>query len=119
MHIFKDMGYLIKQFMLALEHADLPTLGSLMNIHQLLQEKMGTSCPESDRLIEAALAGGALGGKISGSGCGGIIIALSQPGLEKQVAAAIDAAGGKSYIVQTGAAGAHIDSEEAWSTAVT
>jgi mevalonate kinase len=118
MHIFSDMGFLIKQFMLALEHADLPTLGHLMNIHQLLQEKMGTSCPESDRLIEAALAGGALGAKISGSGLGGIIIALSQPGLQEQVAEAIEAAGGKSYVVQTGAAGVHIDSKEAWSAAL-
>ncbi len=118
MHIFADMGYLIEQFMPALARADLPTLGHLMNIHQLLQEKMGTSCPESDRLIEEALAGGALGAKISGSGGGGIIIALTPAGLQEQVAAAIDAAGGKSYVVQTGAAGVRPEAGEAWSAAV-
>jgi galactokinase len=96
MHIFSDMGYLVERFMAGLEDADLVSLGRLMNIHQLLQEKMGTSCPESDVLVEAAIAGGALGAKISGSGCGGIVIALCQPGHEEQVAASMEAAGGMS-----------------------
>jgi mevalonate kinase len=117
-HIFQDMGLLIGQFLIALECADLVTLGRLMNIHQLLQEKMGTSCPESERLIEAALEAGALGAKISGSGSGGIMIAVSQAGLQEQIAEAIEAAGGKSYVVQTGAPGVHIESKEAWSAAI-
>jgi len=112
-HIFNDMSFLVQEFMSALGRANLATLGKLMNIHQLLQEKMGTSCAESEALVEAALGAGALGAKISGSGCGGIIIALAQPGQQEQVAAAIDAAGGKSYVVQTGAQGAHIERQEA------
>ncbi len=98
MHIFSDMGYLVERFMAGLEDADLVSLGRLMNIHQLLQEKMGTSCPESDVLVEAAIAGGALGAKISGSGCGGIVIALCQPGHEEQVAASMEAAGGRATL---------------------
>lgn len=111
-HIFNDMGYLVQRFLVALEESDIPALGKLMNIHQLLQEKMGTSCPESERLVEAALGAGALGAKISGSGCGGIIIALTEPGEERAVASAIESAGGKSYIVQTGAGGAHVEHSE-------
>ena len=118
MHIFSDMGYLVERFMVGLEHADLASLGRLMNIHQLLQEKMGTSCPESDVLVEAAIAGGALGAKISGSGCGGIVIALCQPGHEEQVAASMEATGGKSYVVRTGEAGARLEPAEAWSASV-
>jgi mevalonate kinase len=117
MHIFQDMGYLLSQFMPALEREDLATLGHLMNVHQLLQEKMGTSCHEVDQLIEAALGSGALGAKISGSGGGGIVIALVESGQERRVAAAIDAAGGQSYIVQTGEPGVRVESEAAWNAA--
>lgn len=109
MRVFEVLGYLVEQFVPALERGDFRTLGHLMNVHQLLQENMGTSCPESDRLIGAALDGGALGAKISGSGGGGVIIALSNPGAQQQVAAAIDAAGGRSYVVGTGAAGARVE----------
>lgn len=118
MHVFDDMGYLIAQAMLALKHADVSTLGRLMNIHELLQEKMGTSCPESERLIEAALAAGALGAKINSSGCGGTIIALSEPGQQQQVADAIEAVGGKSYIVQAAAAGVRVETDQAWAAVI-
>lgn len=118
LHVFNDMGYLVERFVVALADADLASLGRLMNIHQLLQEKMGTSCPESDLLVEAAIAGGALGAKISGSGCGGIVIALCQPGQQDEVAASMAAAGGKSYVVRTGEAGARPEPVEAWSAPV-
>ncbi len=118
MHVFSDMGYLIERFMVALGQADIPALGRLMNIHQLLQEKMGTSCTESDTLVEAAIGSGALGAKISGSGCGGIVIALSEPGQQDRVAAAMEAAGGKSYVVQTNAAGACLEPDRAWTASV-
>ena len=114
MHIFHDMGYLLEQFIPALQRADLPTIGHLFNLHQLLQEKMGTSIPESERLIEAALGAGALGAKISGSGGGGIIIALAQPGQQDKIATAIDSAGGRSYIVSTGAPPVRVEPVEAW-----
>jgi mevalonate kinase len=114
MHVFQDMGYLLQQFIPALERADLPTIGHLFNLHQLLQEKMGTSIPESERLIEAALGAGALGAKISGSGGGGIIIALATPGQEQHIAAAIDDAGGCSYVVTTGASPVRAEPIEVW-----
>jgi mevalonate kinase len=102
------MGFIIGEVLNALDRSDWVTLGRLMNIHQLLQEKMGTSCPESDRLIEAAIAGGALGAKISGSGCGGIVIALAELGEEDKVAKAMESSGGKSYVTRSGAAGVHL-----------
>lgn len=114
MHLFGDMGYLVRQIIIALEHGDMPTLGHLFNLHQLIQDKIGTSAPENEQLIEAAIDAGALGAKISGAGGGGIIIALAEPARQQAVAAAIDAAGGHSFIVTTGAAGARVEPEAGW-----
>ncbi len=76
MQHFRDMGWLVRQATAALERGDTGSLGHLMNLHQLIQEKMGTSVPQAEALLEAALEAGALGAKISGSGGGGIVIAL-------------------------------------------
>lgn len=114
LHLFRDMGYLMSRFTEALAQSDLPTLGHLMSIHQLIQEKLGTSCPELDQLIEVAMGAGALGAKISGSGGGGIIIALAQPGQQAAIADAINAAGGQGYIVNTGAPGVRLEPVPIW-----
>jgi mevalonate kinase len=54
-------------------------LGPLMiTNHQVLKE-LGVSCPELDRLVEAAVNSGALGAKLSGAGRGGNMIALVNP----------------------------------------
>jgi len=81
-----------------------------MNLHQLIQEKLGTSRPEIDNLIEASIGAGALGAKISGSGGGGIIIALTERGHQAEVAKAIERAGGRSIITEAGAEGTRVES---------
>lgn len=117
MHLFEDMGYVVQQASESLEGGDLRRLGRLMNLHQLLQEKLRTSCSEIEQLIEAAIGAGALGAKISGAGGGGIIIALVEAERQEAVASAIEAAGGRSYIVTAGADGTRIETEEAWANA--
>jgi mevalonate kinase len=114
MHLFGDMGYLVRQIVAALETNDLLTLGHLFNLHQLIQEKIGTCAPENEQLIEAAIGAGALGAKISGAGGGGIIIALVGPERQPDVAAAIESAGGRSYIVSTGTPGIRVEPSENW-----
>jgi mevalonate kinase len=109
------MGWVVQAATKALQARDLPAIGHLMNIHQLFQEKMGTSIAGNENLIEAALGAGALGAKISGSGRGGVIIALVEPSEQAVVAGAIDAAGGRSYIVTTGAEGVRLETPEMWS----
>jgi mevalonate kinase len=85
-----------------------------MNLHQLIQEKLGTCVPEAERLISAALEAGALGAKISGSGGGGIIIALVRPEEKEVVASAINHAGGSAYVVTTGTEGVRLEQGDVW-----
>jgi mevalonate kinase len=112
--LFGDMGWVVRQATEALRTADMATLGHLMNIHQLFQEKMGVSIGEAERLIEAALGAGALGAKISGSGGGGIIIALVEGDKQAAVAAAMEQAGGRAYIVVSGTEGARVEQTDSW-----
>jgi galactokinase/mevalonate kinase-like predicted kinase len=53
-------------------------LGELMVENHDIQRDLGGSGPENDRLIQAALDGGALGAKLAGAGGGGTIIALTR-----------------------------------------
>ncbi len=56
---------------------DWARLGELMIENHEIQRELGGSGPENDRLIQAALDGGALGAKLAGAGGGGTIIALT------------------------------------------
>lgn len=104
-HYFDKMDTVARLGMKALADGDLPALGHLMNINQVLLEKIGVSCPEIDTLCNAALRAGALGAKLSGSGGGGIVIALATADIQTAVAEAIEAAGGQALIVRVGVPG--------------
>lgn len=117
MHLFGDMGWLSRQIETAMARHDLDELGHLFNLHQLIQDKLGTSAPENEALIEAAIGAGALGAKISGAGGGGIIIALATPEAQPAVCAAIDAAGGRGFAITTGAHGIRLEPATAWPAA--
>ncbi|TKT88735.1 GHMP family kinase ATP-binding protein [Dyadobacter frigoris] len=74
-------------------------LGSLLYRHyKNLRDHKRTSTPKIERMMDAALSAGALGGKINGSGGGGCMFVYA-PNNAEEVAEAIDAAGGKSYII--------------------
>lgn len=73
--------------------------GSLLTKHHHnLRDAQRISTPKIERMIDAALQNGALGAKINGSGGGGCMFAYAPENPEK-VAEAIEAAGGKSYII--------------------
>lgn len=110
-HLLQEMGILVEQAQAAIGAGDLPGLGHLMNLNQLIKEKLGMSVPKSEQLIEAALGAGALGAKISGKGSGGIIVALCPQGKEQEVARAIESAGGKALVPAVGVPGARIESD--------
>jgi galactokinase len=74
-------------------------LGELLNHHQFnLRENLKISTPKIDRMIQASLDAGALGGKINGSGGGGCMFAYAPKNPEK-IAQAIENQGGKAYII--------------------
>ncbi|MBE0690079.1 MAG: mevalonate kinase [Anaerolineae bacterium] len=77
----------------ALETGDLVTAGRLMVENHGLLSELTVSSAELDRLVEAALAAGALGAKMSGGGRGGNMIALVTPETEEQVQQALVDAG--------------------------
>jgi len=80
---------------IALLAGDLETFGRLMNENHRLVNEMMAYCGLRDdgvritnRLIEAALAAGALGAKLTGAGGRGSVFALARPGEEGRLAAA-------------------------------
>ena len=80
---------------------DKKLFGSLLNKHHfILKNTLKVSTPKIDRMIEAAIEGGAYGGKINGSGGGGCMFAYA-PKNPEQVAKAIKSVGGKAFIVNS------------------
>lgn len=73
-------------------------LGPLMLENHRLLQLLSVSSPELDHLVLAAMAGGALGAKLSGGGRGGNMIALCASGSEAQVAESLRAAGAQHVL---------------------
>ena len=75
-------------------------LGQLLSAHQdNLRDAKRVSTPKINRMIEASLNAGALGGKINGSGGGGCMFAYAPTNTEA-VVEAIEKEGGKAYIIE-------------------
>jgi mevalonate kinase len=74
--VFDRVGEIVWNARQAIERGDPVDLGNLMNANQGLLQKLTVSCPELDRLVEAARRSGAYGAKLSGGGRGGNMIAL-------------------------------------------
>lgn len=109
MHYLQEIGLLAGWAEAALCAGDRSRLGHLLNLNQLLLERIGVSCPELETLIDAALGAGALGAKLSGSGGGGVMIALVTPETVAPVAVAIAAAGGTPLVAPTAVPGVTIE----------
>jgi len=108
---FQTLGALTRAAEPALARGDWDELGRLMTLNQLVLEKIGVSCPEIDRLIETALAAGAYGAKISGSGGGGIIIALAPSENKQTIAAALAQTGVKVFTPKIGVPGVTVTTD--------
>lgn len=72
----EDLGDLTLTAAAHLGDGDYASVGQSMNRAQELLSQLEVSSPEIDRLVEAALAHGALGAKLSGGGQGGCVVAL-------------------------------------------
>ena len=105
---FQTIGALSRAAIPLLERGDWDELGRLLNLNQLVLEKIGVSCPEIDRLIEAALRSGSFGAKISGSGGGGIIIVLAPAERTEMVTKTLEAQGAKVMMPELAVPGAKL-----------
>jgi len=85
----------------AIEKGKLRRLGELMNDNHDLLKWLSLSNRKLEELISAARSSGALGAKLTGAGGGGCMIALVEPGVEREVAEAITKSGGEPFTVKT------------------
>ncbi|MEM3397366.1 MAG: mevalonate kinase [Thermoplasmata archaeon] len=92
--IFVEAEGLISAGRKALETGDYRKVGDLMNRNHELLQQLGVSSKELDLLVNLARENGAWGAKLTGTGRGGYMVALT-PGVECQekVAKAIERAG--------------------------
>jgi mevalonate kinase len=93
-NIFAEEERLVKEARSALESGNLKRIGELMNKNHEMLQKIGVSCKELDFLANLARKNGALGAKLTGTGRGGYMVALT-PGkaLQEKVATAIEKEG--------------------------
>jgi mevalonate kinase len=68
---------LVNNARLCLEAGDLPGLGQLMNLNQMLLSGLHVSTEAIERACQVARDAGALGAKLTGAGGGGCIVALA------------------------------------------
>ena len=81
--IFEDYKQLVVKARKALIENQLKNVGRLMDENQELLRKIGVSSTELENLINTAMDQGALGAKLTGTGKGGNMVALT-PGKELQ-----------------------------------
>ena len=82
--IFNEYENLTEDAKNALTNGDIVTIGNLMNQNHKLLQKITVSGDVNDKLVEIALKNGAVGAKMTGTGRGGLVIALAE-NEEKQV----------------------------------
>jgi len=76
----------VRQCVDALERGDMREVGNLMvESHTSLRDDLEVSSPELDLAVETAMASGAIGARMTGSGFGGAAIALSPIPLAVQI----------------------------------
>ena len=102
--LFMNAEKLVHDARKQLEEFNLERLGSRMNENHALLQQIGVSCPELDALVDLARASGAIGAKMTGTGKGGYMVALT-PGedLQERVANAIERKGFQAMRTTIGA----------------
>jgi galactokinase len=83
----------VAQAVEAIERADWTLVGELfVTSHTSMRDDFEISCPELDTTVEAALAAGAMGARMTGGGFGGSAVALVPAAAVDTVMAAVDRA---------------------------
>lgn len=85
-------GAVEREAMAALKAGDIAAVGALMNKTHALCREIDISCDALEQIVACALENGALGAKLSGTGRGGIAVALTRdPAHRDELAAALQA----------------------------
>lgn len=103
--IFDAIASLVRQARTHIENGEVEALGILMNNNHHLLQQLGVSCPQLDRLVDAAREAGALGAKLCGAGRGGNMIALVTVDTAPSISETLKAAGAVRIITTTISAG--------------
>ena len=81
--LFQNADQLVRDARKQLEDFNLEKVGTYMNENHKMLQEIGVSSPELDALVKLARDAGAVGAKLTGTGRGGYMVALT-PGLELQ-----------------------------------
>jgi len=84
---FAGIASLVRNARLCLEVGDLPGLGKLMDLNQMLLAGLMVSTEGIERACDVARRAGALGAKLTGAGGGGAVVALADLDPEPLLAA--------------------------------
>lgn len=87
--VFRTADQLVNAARGQLVAFDLPKLGISMNRNHEMLKQIGVSCEELDVLVNVARENGALGAKMTGTGRGGYMLALT-PGTDVQERVAVE-----------------------------
>jgi len=101
------IGSISRRGLNALQEGNYEAVGHAMSENHLILRNLGVSSDELETLISAALPT-SLGAKLTGSGGGGCMVALTRN--PKETSEAIELAGGRSLISRLGSQGALLES---------
>ena len=107
--LFAEIGSIVREVRAGLARGDTDYLGELMTANHRLLRALDVSSPVLDSLVEAALAAGALGAKLSGGGRGGSIIALATEETATAVKRGLMEAGAKEAFLTIAGEGSRCD----------
>jgi mevalonate kinase len=96
--IIKTIGSFAGQGKVMVSQKNYASLGKLMNVNHGLLDALGVCTMELSALVYAARNAGAYGAKLTGAGGGGCMVALSDS--PREVAEAIEKAGGRAIITR-------------------
>ncbi len=100
---FDAIGSIVSNGRLALEANDLPAVGKLMDMNQMLLSGLMLSTPEIEQLCAIARHEGSHGAKLTGAGGGGCVVALvSSASAGERITAAWRRAGFKAFATSVG-----------------
>ena len=102
-NIFNEYKVLSEKAKKALLESDKNLIGKLMNQNHKLLQDITVSSEVNDKLVEIAIDNGALGAKLTGTGRGGLVIALTKnEEIQEKISNAIEMEGYQSWKTMIG-----------------